>query len=103
MDRTMMRRMPDTAAVTELTSADLLEVAYTDLLTLIEGLDDDAAWLPTGCAGWVVREQGDVAIWEVRGLGMRSSVHRRRISAQSSSSSSSRPCPATRPRSRMTI
>ncbi|MEV5746424.1 maleylpyruvate isomerase N-terminal domain-containing protein [Actinoallomurus sp. NPDC052308] len=36
--------------------ASVLEVAFGDLIDLVENLDDEAAWRPTGCAGWVVRD-----------------------------------------------
>jgi hypothetical protein len=35
---------------------DCLRSAYGDLLACIETLDEDAAWRPTGCAGWTVRD-----------------------------------------------
>lgn len=33
-----------------------LTVAYGDLADIVQGLDNDAARLPTGCAGWAVRD-----------------------------------------------
>ena len=33
-----------------------LTVAYRDLSALVTGLRDDDGWLPTGCAGWCVRD-----------------------------------------------
>lgn len=37
-------------------SVDLLDVAYGGVLAVVEGLDDERAWLPTGCTGWAVRD-----------------------------------------------
>ncbi len=35
---------------------DALRIAYADLAALAKSLDEDASWLPTGCAGWAVRD-----------------------------------------------
>jgi uncharacterized protein (TIGR03083 family) len=47
----------------------LLEEAYGALTTVVAGLGDDEAWVPTGCTGWSVRD----LVWHlhadaVRGL-----------------------------------
>ncbi len=34
----------------------ILRAAYEDLLTAVRDAGEDAAWLPTGCAGWCVRD-----------------------------------------------
>ena len=34
----------------------LLEVAYGALLEVVEDLDEDEGWAPTGCAGWAVQD-----------------------------------------------
>jgi Mycothiol maleylpyruvate isomerase N-terminal domain len=38
------------------TALDSLRAAYGELLAHIDALDDEAAWRPTGCAGWTVRD-----------------------------------------------
>lgn len=43
--------MTDTA-----TPLQLLEAAYGELLAVTGALDEDTAWLPTGCAGWTGRD-----------------------------------------------
>lgn len=35
---------------------DALRIAYSDLAALATSLDEDTSWLPTGCAGWAVRD-----------------------------------------------
>jgi hypothetical protein len=35
---------------------DDVRAAYTELLVIIESLDEAAGWQPTGCAGWTVRD-----------------------------------------------
>lgn len=34
----------------------LLHASYEALLTVVSGLDDDAGWQPTRCAGWTARD-----------------------------------------------
>ena len=46
-----MTEVTDTA-----TPLQLLEAAYAELLAATGALDDDTAWLPTGCAGWTGRD-----------------------------------------------
>jgi uncharacterized protein (TIGR03083 family) len=36
--------------------AGLLADAFGDLIGVVESLDDEAAWTPTGCTGWTVRD-----------------------------------------------
>ena len=37
-------------------AVDVLERTYADVHAVLAGLDQDAEWAPTGCAGWSVRD-----------------------------------------------
>jgi hypothetical protein len=53
--------------------ADLNETlrgAYADVVTALRDLDEEAAWLPTGCAGWSVRD----LVFHMRGDAQRALV-----------------------------
>ena len=39
-----------------MTSGQALRASYDALAGVVGGLDDEAAWRPTGCRGWVVRD-----------------------------------------------
>jgi hypothetical protein len=39
-----------------MTDQDVLSTAYRDVVAAVSDLDADEEWLPTGCAGWSVRD-----------------------------------------------
>jgi hypothetical protein len=53
-----------------MTDQDVLSTAYRDVVAAVSDLDTDEEWLPTGCAGWSVRD----LVFHLRGDAYRALV-----------------------------